>query len=311
MTRSIPTAVLILLFLAGPWALGQMSGLRGGIESGQVGIASLPHLDRETVEGYITIEGRVELRVQPTEIRVVIAVTGEGTTAQECRNTVQGTIDRLKQAWSKIPLPADRIVVDFIAVLPRYEWSMENRAEREVGIEKKIGYRMQTNVHLSARGDAEAQAAIAAAFEEGITDILAFDYWSKDLDGVKAQARQQALDEARGKADVLLGALFEHRPPAINVQEQTTVHYPASLYHSFQASDEEAVSPPSRRDVPFIHAYRPRNTYYRGLMSDADVQPRELPMSPEISVVSTVRLYFESPAAERSRKHDKKWKRRK
>ena len=280
-----------------------MSGSRGVVEGGSAGIADLPHLDRETVEGFIAIEGRAEVRVRPTEIRVVIAVTGEGTTAQQCRDTVYGTIDRLKEAWAKIGIPADRIVVDFIAVLPRYEWSVEKRGQHEVGIEKKAGYRMQTNVHVAAQGDAEAQAAVASAFEQGITDILAFDYWSKELDDVKGKARQQALDAARSKADVLLGALFENRPPTINVQEQTTVRYPESLYHSFRASDDESVSPPSRRDVPFIHAFRPRNTYYRGLMSNSDVQPRELPMRPEISVVSTVRLYFQSPAAQRSRKH--------
>ena len=45
---------------------------------------------------------------------------------------------------------------------------------------------------------------------------------------------------------------------------------------------------------------RPRNTYYRGLYTDGDMQPSELPMQPEISVISTVRLYFESPAAKRA-----------
>ena len=52
--------------------------------------------------------------------------------------------------------------------------------------------------------------------------------------------------------------------------------------------------------VPMVHLlnrYRLRNTYYRGLYADGDVQPRELPMTPEISVISTVRLYFKSPAA--------------
>lgn len=143
MNRSIPIALSILLCTAAPRALGQMSGSRGVIESGRAGIAGVPYLDRETVEGYITIEGRVERRVQPTEIRVVIAVTGEGATAQECRNTVQGTIDSLKQAWSKIGIPADRIVVDFIAVLPRYEWSIENRGQREVAIETRIFSRIR------------------------------------------------------------------------------------------------------------------------------------------------------------------------
>jgi uncharacterized protein YggE len=309
MNRSIPTALLALaaLCLAGPDAFGQMSGSRGVARDDSSVIPELPRLTRETIEGYITVEGRAEIRVEPSEIRMVLAVTGEGTTAQECRNTVYGSVDRVKQAWAKIGIPADSIVVDFIAVLPNYEWNMETRGDRKAWVEKKVGYRMQTNVHLAARGDAEAQAALAAAFEEGVTDILAFVYWSKELDDVKPKVRQQALDAARGKADVLLGAMFEHRPPAINVQEQTQVFFPESLYQSFVASDEEMLRTPWRDSTEVIHADRPRNTYYRGLEGDGDVTPRELPMRPEISVVSTVRLYFESPAAERSRKrHGKK-----
>ncbi len=87
----------------------------------------------------------------------------------------------------------------------------------------------------------------------------------------------------------------------INVQEHTTTRYPESLYQSFTNVAADAASGyagPNRRDVPLIAAYRPRNTYYRGLYSDSDVGPRELPMNPEISVISTVRLYFKSPAAD-------------
>jgi hypothetical protein len=121
---------------------------------------------------------------------------------------------------------------------------------------------------------------------------------------VKVKVRGQAVQAARGKADALLGALLGDRPPVINVQEHTTVRYPESLYHSFTNSYEGAVTGEMRRNVPYIHAYRPRNTYYRGLYSDGDVQPRELPMDPEISVISTVRLYFKSPAAKDENKAD-------
>jgi hypothetical protein len=47
--------------------------------------------------------------------------------------------------------------------------------------------------------------------------------------------------------------------------------------------------------------HRPRNTYYRGLYMDGDIQASQLAMEPEISVVSTVRLYYESPAAARAK----------
>ncbi len=35
-----------------------------------------------------------------------------------------------------------------------------------------------------------------------------------------------ALQAAQSKAEVLLGTIFERRPPAINLQEQTVGHYP-------------------------------------------------------------------------------------
>jgi len=235
---------------------------------------------------------------------MVLAVTSEAETAPKCQQAIDAAIDGLRAAWSKIGIGPDRVVVDFIAVLPRYEWVATKHGDIDAEVEKKVGYRMQTNVHLAAHGEAEARAALAKALEQGITDVIAFDYWSKDLDDVKVKARSEALKAARGKADMLLGTLFTDHPPAINVQEATTVRYPESLYHSFTNTLDEVVTGDYRRDMPYIHAYRPRNTYYRGLYIDGDVQPHELPMSPEISVVSTVRLYFKSPAASEKKKDE-------
>jgi uncharacterized protein YggE len=262
---------------------------------------NLPLLEPKVAEGYITIEGMAELRAQPTEIRIVMAVMAEGETAQKCRQSVDATVASLKAAWSKKEIPPENIVVDFIAVVPRYAWNIEQKEGKQVGVEKKTGYRMQTNIHLAVRNDAQAQAALNLAFEQGVADIIAFDYWCKDLDELKVKARQQALAAARGKADVLL-PLFGERPPIINVQEKTEVRYPESLYHTFALKEEDSVYSSWRDNIPFIRATRPRQSYYRGLFSDGDIQPRELPMKPEISVISTVRLYYQSPAADGAKK---------
>jgi uncharacterized protein YggE len=307
MYRSFSFMAMALACLPTSHAYGQVAGNRvvlaqGGMEAAPS--ANLPLLDPKIAEGYITIEGLAELRVQPTEIRVVLAATAEAETAQKCRQAVEATTANLKTAWTKMGIPPENLVVDFIAVLPRYSWSVETRDNVEMGVEKKVGYRMQTNLHLAVKNDAQAQAALNIAFEQGITDIIAFDYWSKDLDGLKAKARQQALEAARGKADVLLGALFAERPPIINVQEKTTVRYPESLYHTFAEQAEDSVWSGWRNNMPFLRASRPKQTYYRGLYSDGDIQPRELPMKPEISVISTVRLYFKSPAADHPKKEE-------
>ena len=105
------------------------------------------------------------------------------------------------------------------------------------------------------------------------------------------------MKAAREKADVML-AQFDNRPPLVNLQEKTYVIYPKSLYESFTNSrDAEYRSTYSRRDVPQIRTFRPMNTYYRGLYLTSDTQSKELPMRSEISVVSTIRLYFQSPAS--------------
>ncbi|MHB8952668.1 MAG: SIMPL domain-containing protein [Pirellulaceae bacterium] len=283
-------------------ASAQMAGSRLGVEDNSPRVEYLPRLDRETAESFIAIEGSAELRVRPTQIRIVLAITAEGKAAQDCQRTVQENVAGLKSRWSKLRIAPENMVEDFIAILPLHEWNLEKRGDSEVGVEQRVGFRMQTNIHLAVPNDATAPAALAAAFEQGVTDIIAFDYWSQELDAAKVQARDLALQAARSKSDVMLKTLFESRPAVINVQEQTTVRYPESLYHSFVNSYQEEVTPAWKSDVPFIRAYRPRNTYYRGLTSDGDVQAAGLPMQPEISVVSTVRLYFESPAAQRPKK---------
>lgn len=299
---------LLMLFVAISFSLpampvfAQSAGSRGGklaLGSEQI---QLSRLGVDEAQREITIDGTAEVRVRPTQIRVVLAVTDEAKTAQECQQSVAGTIEKLKAEWQKMGIGADKVVVDFIAVLPRYEWVMEKRGNADVGVERKAGYRIQTNVHLQVEKEATAQAAVSKAFEAGVTDIIAFDYWNRDLDAAKVQARELAVKAARAKADVLLPVLFEARPPIINVQEETQVRYPESLYQSFANAYGEAVTTPARSNVPYIQAYRPRNTYYRGMYFDGDVQGRELPMNPEISVIATVRLYFESPAAKEERK---------
>ena len=309
LTISVPFFLLVSTLIS--TSLAQSGGSRAGqdewagLEQQTKGSPPFTPLSKEVAESFISIEGKAEVRVKPTELRIVLAVTAEGETAIDCQKGVDATLANLKTAWAKIKIPPEAIVVDFIAMLPRYDWKV-GIPEENLMRERKSGFRMQSNVHLAVADDTIAMSSLSAAFEQGVSDIIAFDYWSKELDSVKEQAREKALTAARAKSDLLLKALFAEKPPVINVQEHTTVQYPASLYHSFTNTVNDDAIPTFARSYNFVRAYRPKNTYYRGLFSDGDIQPSELPMKPEISVVSTVRLYFESPAAAKRGKNDAK-----
>ncbi len=98
------------------------------------------------------------------------------------------------------------------------------------------------------------------------------------------------------KAELLLGAMFDQPPRPLNVHESTRVVYPRSLYASFESNYAEQLSGRYYSgNLTRILATKPKNTYYRGLQEDADIQGEGLPLRPEISVVSTVRLYYATP----------------
>ena len=246
---------------------------------------------------YITVDGVAQIRVKPEKIRLVLAVTSQAEDAADCQQKIEQQIKKVRDAWTELGIAEDDVVEDFIAVLPRYEWHLTERDDEDVRIQERVGYRMQSNLHVSVADEGEAMRAVNSAFRNGVTDIVTFDYWSSKLDIEKQRVIKLAMDAARQKAATLLEA-FEQKPSLINVQENSAVFFPRKLYRTFQNVLEEEVEsyPRSWRDLPSYKAYRPRMTFFDGLKTESDVRPKEVDMHPDIAIVSTVRLYYESPA---------------
>jgi len=188
LTLSVQFCVLVSAFVSP--ALAQSGSSRAGLEEQQImGLPPFTSLTKEVAESFILIDGKAEVRVKLTELRIVLAVTAESETAIDCQTGVDATLAKLKTAWGKIKIPPEAIFVDFIAMLPRYEWKV-GIPDENLMRERRAGFRMQSNVHLEVADDTAAMSSLGAAFEQGVTDIIAFDYWSKELDSAKEQARE-------------------------------------------------------------------------------------------------------------------------
>ena len=246
---------------------------------------------------FITVDGTAEIRVAPEEIRVVLAIASEAETADQCQQQNAERTAAVLDEWTKLGIPDEKIVEDFISVLPRYEWRLADRDGQQVRLQQRVGYRMQSNLHVAVPTEEDAMAAINRAFKQGVTDIVTFDYWSSQLNEQKDKARQAALFAAKRKAATLL-EVFDRRPAVINVQESSAVFFPHTLYRTYEnvLEEEGDFDYSDWRDKPRIKAYRPKMTFFHGLESQADVRPPNVVMRPEISVISTVRIYYQSPA---------------
>jgi uncharacterized protein YggE len=307
MSRSIGSVLVMSVFCLSvdPSTIcAQGAGGFGGAGNARAGLSEadwepareLPLLPPENALSFITIDGTADVRVVPEGIRVVLAITTQAETAESCQEKNAAQVQAVRKAWADLQIAPENIVEDFINVLPVYEWRLTDRDEQKFRVQQREGFRMQSNLHVSVETEKDAMAAIQRAFQQGVTEIVTFDYWSSTLDEQQAKARAAAIASAQEKAKTLL-AVFADPPKVINIQESTAVYFPNSLYRTYENVLEEQIQYNSTwQNLPAIKAYRPKMTFFQGLLSRSDTRPAKPAMRPEIAVVSTVRIYYQSPA---------------
>ena len=245
----------------------------------------------------IAVKGSAEISVKPESLRLVFAVTAEAKESIQCSEQVDTAIKTIREALQPLKLTGDRVVEDFIVVMPSYKWDLEEREERKVLRELHDGFRMQSNLHVLCDDEEQAMAVIDEAFKAGVSEIISFDYFHSDLDRYKREVLKKALDEAKSKSEILL-SIFEDKPKVLNVGDSSSVSFPQSQYKTIAPTPDnsQAVLPYSWRDYLKIKAHRPKTTYYAGSKEFSDFGLKKPPMNPEIIVQSTVTLTYGSPA---------------
>lgn len=302
--------VLALIIVLGTLTFinAQMSGSRGGLTHHQQQTPTAPKIatiPKAEITDVVTVRSSVELRVAPDQIRIVLAITDDGKTSTECETKVFEKIQKLKKGLESLGIPSQNIVDDFIAVLPEYKYEVETMEGTKVAAERLYKFNMQSNLHIKVENDVQAMKAIREAFKQGVTDIIAFDYWSKELDDKKAEALSQAIVKTKAKSKLLMDETFEKSLEPINVTSATRVVMPDGLYQSFSNSYSQTLTQQrygKTRDLPVIKAVRPKNTYYKGYFNEfGDQHSPDVPMRSEITVVAEVEMHYASPVAKEYR----------
>ena len=245
----------------------------------------------------IAVKGSAEISVKPESLRLVFAVTSEAKESIECSKQVDAAITKIRETLEPLELTGDRVVEDFIVVIPSYKWDLEEIETRKHLREIHDGYRMQTNLHVLCNDEAQAMAVIDEAFKAGVSEIISFDYFHSDLDRYKREVLKKALDEAKSKSEILL-AVFDDKPKVLNIDDASSVSFPQSQYKTIAPTPDngQVILPYSWRDYLKIKAHRPKTTYYAGSTEYSDLGLKKPPMNPEIIVRSNVTLTYGSPA---------------
>ena len=296
-------ALMTAIFLSPTSSFGQGGGLNAGAGAGaaynayqlQPGIPQ-QHA-RANHSDLVAVTGTVNVSVKPESLRLVFAVTSEANTSQECSESNQARVTKIRDGLTTIGIDPKNVVEDFIAIVPRYTWELKKLEKKDYAQEIQDGFRMQSNLHILCKDESQAMATIDVAFKAGVTEIISFDYWHSQLDQFKKEALKKSLSEAKSKAEILL-SVFDEMPKVLNVDHSIKVTLPVSLYDTISTSrgDDQVLIPYSWNNLIKVKAHRPLATFYAGSKAYSDSSPAYPPMSPEISVLSTVTLTYDSPA---------------
>lgn len=294
---------MLLIGLSQTVAWGQGGGLGGGgfdasFGGGGFGTSYNPNRTATSnnlnSDGAIQVSGASKISVKPQALRLVLALTTKGESADDCSQDIATRIKAIRQSLSTINIADKDIVEDFIMVKQSYQWEIKKQDNRDFLVESENGFRMQTNLHILCKNETTALDAIRRAFKQGVKEVVSFDYWHEDLDRYKQEALKKALAAAKSKSEILL-SVFDKRPRVMNVGNKISVSHPSSQYKTLVPDKTDSNRVYSYTNVPKVFAEHPSITFYQGDNTYSDDSPPSPPMDPNISVVATVTLTFESP----------------
>ncbi len=136
----------------------QFAGNRAGADGGNLPFHDFEVPDLSVSEArLIKVDGTAEIRVQPKEIRLVLAAVSEGQTANECKDQAARLVAAIRAGWQNIGIPEADTFEDFIGILPVYRYEEQTQQNLTVLQEVLDCFRYQTNLHVKLDDNDQAR----------------------------------------------------------------------------------------------------------------------------------------------------------
>lgn len=155
----------------------------------------------------ITVQGKGEITVIPDTSEFSFAIIKEAKTASEAQKqvtmTMNGVIDYLK----KFGVAEKDIKTTSYNIAPRYEYGAVDRGSfyppQTEGPRHLVGYEVSHWVTVKVRGIDTVGEIVGEVGTRGATNISNVTFTIDDDDKARADARREAIKDAKEKADVL------------------------------------------------------------------------------------------------------------
>jgi uncharacterized protein len=144
----------------------------------------------------ITVSGMAKINAVPDVANINIGIVSEGVTVETAQKGVtekmNQIIDSLK---SEFKIEAKDIKTENFSVSPRYDWNE--------GRQRITGYAVNQSVSIKVRNFDQVGNILSKATELGANSVYGPSFVIDNLETYKAQAREEAITQAKEKARIL------------------------------------------------------------------------------------------------------------
>jgi uncharacterized protein YggE len=185
------------------------------------------------VANTVTVSGQATVTSPPDEAIVILTVENDGTTAPEAMNATsiqtQQVLDRLKSDG----IEESAIQTSSITLYPVRTY------DPNTGKETLAGYRAQNSIKVTMKDAATVGKVLTAGVETGVSLVSGPEWRLKDDSQAVNEALEQAVANARAKAETLATAEGMALGPVVVMSEGSVQVPVAPVYRYDVAAAEE------------------------------------------------------------------------
>ncbi len=185
----------------------------------------------------ITVTGNGEAFAVPDVAKVSFTIHTEAKSMDAAQKTSAEIYAKVKDAIKPFAIEEKNIKTENYNATPKYEWKNDKVVACSAtycppsnGRNVLVGYTIDQTVSIKLQAVDKAGELIDALGTAGVSNISGPEYTVSDEDGIKAQARKDAIAEAKAKAEVLAKDLGVHLVRIVNFSESNGGGYPMPMY---------------------------------------------------------------------------------
>lgn len=185
----------------------------------------------------ITVNGTGEAFAVPDVAKISFNIHTEAKSMDAAQKTSAEIYAKVKDVIKPFAIEDKNIKTENYNATPKYEWKNDKAVACSAtycppsnGRNVLTGYTIDQTISIKLQAVDKVGELIDALGKAGVSNISGPEYTVSDEDGIKAQARKDAITEAKAKAEVLAKDLGVQLVRIVSFSENAGGGYPAPMY---------------------------------------------------------------------------------